>query len=196
MAAVCGLCCVDLNNGTLKILGIHFSYNKKLKKEKICKTVTDIHRVLKIWIMRNLTEKGKIVIFKIIAISKIVSQSFITTVAKHIIDKIKKIHKAFLWKNSTLKKKHETLCNDYKVGRLKHFDIPNKIIALQRSWIRRLYDNYFHEWKLISLYYFEKPFGRLFKFHSNCFLKVIKPSVSHLSIEKLSCSGKTFCHND
>ena len=103
--AVCGLCCIDLNNGTLKILGIHFSYNKKLKKEKICKTVTDIHRVLKIWIMRNLTEKGKIVIFKIIAISKIVSQSFITTVAKHIIDKLKKIHKAFLWKNSTLKKK-------------------------------------------------------------------------------------------
>ena len=103
--AVCGLCCIDLNNGTLKILGIHFSYNKKLKKEKICKTVTDIHRVLKIWIMRNLTEKGKIVIFKIIAISKIVSQSFITTVAKHIIDKLKKIHNAFLWKNSTLKKK-------------------------------------------------------------------------------------------
>ena len=31
---VCGLCCIDLNNDTLKILGTYFSYNKKLKKEK------------------------------------------------------------------------------------------------------------------------------------------------------------------
>ena len=32
--AVCGLRCIDLNNDTLKILGTHFSYNKKLKEEK------------------------------------------------------------------------------------------------------------------------------------------------------------------
>ena len=32
--AVCGLRCVYLKNGTLKILGTHFSYNKKLKVEK------------------------------------------------------------------------------------------------------------------------------------------------------------------
>ena len=32
--AVCGMCCADLKNDTLKILGIHFSYNEKLKKEK------------------------------------------------------------------------------------------------------------------------------------------------------------------
>ena len=33
--AFCGLRCVYLNNGTLKILGTHFSYNQKLKEEKI-----------------------------------------------------------------------------------------------------------------------------------------------------------------
>ena len=32
--AVCGMRCADLKNDTLKILGIHFSYNEKLKKEK------------------------------------------------------------------------------------------------------------------------------------------------------------------
>ena len=31
---VCGMRCIDLNNDTLKILGTHFSYNKKLKEEK------------------------------------------------------------------------------------------------------------------------------------------------------------------
>ena len=79
--AVCGLRCIDLNNDTLKILGTHFSYNEKLKEEKnFYKTVTDIQPVLKIWKKRNLTLEGKIVIFKTIAISKIVFQSFITTV--------------------------------------------------------------------------------------------------------------------
>ena len=83
----CGLRCIDLNNDTLKILGTHFSYNEKLKEEKnFYKTVTDIQRVLKIWKKRNLTLEGKIVIFKIIAISKTVFQSFKTTLPKHIIN--------------------------------------------------------------------------------------------------------------
>ena len=78
---VCGLRCIDLNNDSSKVLGTHFSYNEKLKEEKKCyKTLTDIQRVLKIWKLRNFKLKGKIVIVKIIAISKIVFQSIITTV--------------------------------------------------------------------------------------------------------------------
>ena len=59
--------------------------------------------------------------------------------------------KVFFWNNSSPKIKHETLSNDYKAGRL----IPNKIIPLQYSWIKRFYDNSFHEWKLIPLYLIE-----------------------------------------
>ena len=48
--AVCGMCCIDLNIDTLKILGTHFSYNEKLKEEKhFYKTVTDMEQILKIW---------------------------------------------------------------------------------------------------------------------------------------------------
>ena len=104
------------------------------------------------WKMRNLTLEGKIFILKTIAIPKIIFQSFITTVSKHIINELGKIQKAFLWKNSTPKIKYQTLCNDYKAGGLKNINIPNKIISLEYSWIRRLYANYFHEWKLIPLY--------------------------------------------
>ena len=125
-----------------------------------------MQRVVKIWKMRRLKLEGKIVIFKTIAISKIVFQAFITTVPKHIVNELKKIQKAFFWNNSSPKIKHETLCNDYKDGGLKIVDILSKIIALQCSWIRRLYDNPFHEWKLIPLYLIEKSFGTSFKFHS------------------------------
>ena len=48
--------------------------------------------------------------------------------------KLKKIQKAFLWKNSTPKIKHEFLYNDCKGSDLKYIDISNKIISLQCSW--------------------------------------------------------------
>ena len=81
--------CIDLNSDTLKILGTHFSYNKNMKEEK--KSLTDIQRVLKIWKMRNLTLEEKIVIFKTKPISKIVFQSFITTVPKYVVNELEKI---------------------------------------------------------------------------------------------------------
>ena len=144
-----------------------------------------MQRVLKIWKMRRLRLEGKIVIFKTIAMSKIVFQTFVTTVPNDIVNELKKIEKAFFWNNSSPKLKHETLCNDYKAGGLRHVDIPSKIIALQCSWIRRLYDNSFHQWKLIPLYLIEKSFDTSFKFHSNLLLKVIKLSFSLPSIDKL-----------
>ena len=166
------MCCVDLKNDTLEILGTHFSYNEKLKEErKFYTTVTNIRRVLKKWKMRNLTLEGKIVIFKTLEIPKIVFQSIITLALRHIVNKLESLQKAFLWKNSSPKIKHETLCSDCKVGGLKNIDILDKIISLQCSWIRTLNDNSFHEWKLIPLFLNKNSLGSSFKFHSNVFVK-------------------------
>ena len=88
--------CIDHNINTLNVLGTHFSYNKKLKEEKnFYKIVTDMQRVLKIWKMIKLTLEAKLVIFRTIAISKIVFQAFITTVPKHILNELKKNTKCF-----------------------------------------------------------------------------------------------------
>ena len=101
---------------------------------------------------------------------------------------IEKIEMTFFLNNSFSKIKYETLCNDYRVGRLTNVDIPNKIIALQCFSIRRLYDNSFHEWKLIPPYLIEKSFDISFIFHSNLLFKSNK--FSYLSIEKLFRTGK------
>ena len=94
--SVCSLDCIDLNNDTLNILGTNFSYNEKLIEEKKCyKTLTNIQRVLSIWKMRNVTLEEKIAIFKTVSISKIVFQSFIVTVPKHIINELEKTQKTF-----------------------------------------------------------------------------------------------------
>ena len=61
-----------------------------------------------------------------------------------------------------------------KPGGLKSVDIPKKIKACQYSWIRRLYGNFFHEWKLIPLYLIRKSFDTSFKFHANLLFKSYK----------------------
>ena len=64
--------------------------------------------------MRQLTVEGRIVIFKTLAISKIVYLALLTNTPNIIIDELKKIEKKFIWNNSTLKIKQETLRMVYK----------------------------------------------------------------------------------
>ena len=60
-----------------------------------------------------------------------------------------------------------TLCNDYEYDGLKNADIFQKVVSLQCSWIKRLFDNNFHQWKLIPLYLIRQYLGKKFEFHSN-----------------------------
>ena len=62
----------DLTKDAMKVLGIYFSYNINLMNQKnYCKAITSIHGILKLWRMRNLSIEGKIVVFKMLAISKL-----------------------------------------------------------------------------------------------------------------------------
>ena len=70
--AVCGMQTADLTKDAMKVLGIYFSYNINLMNQKnYCKAITSIHGILKLWRMRNLSIEGKIVVFKMLAISKL-----------------------------------------------------------------------------------------------------------------------------
>ena len=44
-------------------------------------------------------------------------------------------------------------------------DVFTKVISLECSWIKRLYDENFHEWKIISSYLTKTIFCEKFKFH-------------------------------
>ena len=47
-----------------------------------------------------------------------------------------------------------------------------KVNSLQSSWIKRLFDKNFHDWKILPLHIIHKSLGKKFVFHSN--LKVNK----------------------
>ena len=78
-----------------------------------------------------------------------------------------KIQMKFIWKGKKLKIKHSTLCNEYENGTLKNVDVFTKVVILQCSWINKLFDNNFHQWKVIQLYLCYWYLMRNFKFHSN-----------------------------
>ena len=116
--------------------------------------------------MRSLTLEGKIIVFKTLAISKIVCLSMMIKVPTEIIAELEKIQKRFLWPTKP-KIKNETISSDFKDGGLKNVDINKKVASLQYSWIKRLFNDSFHEWKLIPLKLIEKSFDDDLKFNSN-----------------------------
>ena len=57
--------------------------------------------------------------------------------------------------------------NHYKNDGCKNVDFNLKIVILKCSWIRRLYNECHHNWKIILSKYINNAFGKTFKFHSN-----------------------------
>ena len=94
---LCEMESIDLTKNLVKILGIHFSYNKKIEdEENFIKLIKKIENVLKIWRIRNLTVQGKITIFKTLAISKVIHLALVTNVSQVIVDQLNKIQKDFI----------------------------------------------------------------------------------------------------
>ena len=90
--AIYGMQCVDLVLDTIKILGTHFSYNKKLKEEiNFCFIIANIQHALKLWKPQNLTLEGKIIIFKTLALSKIIFQAFVTPIQVYVVTELEKM---------------------------------------------------------------------------------------------------------
>ena len=54
-----------------------------------------------------------------------------------------------------------------------------KVVSLECSWIKPLYDNNSHYWKVIALYMITQKLGKKFIFHSN--LVVSTRQVKHFS---------------
>ena len=78
---------IDLTGKAITILGVLLSYDKNLQLENnFRKTIPNIKRILKMWRLRNLTLEGKIIIFKSLALSKIIFLAQVLVVPNQIID--------------------------------------------------------------------------------------------------------------
>ena len=98
--------CINLNNDVIKILAIKICYScdKKLENEKnYLNRITKRQNVLNTWRMRKLSLLGKISIFKILAFSKIIHLTLVTSVPFSTNDLLNKIQKDVLWGTKSVK---------------------------------------------------------------------------------------------
>ena len=102
--AFCGCKNVNLNFSTIKILGVHFSYNEQLAANiNFVETVNQVEKLLGVWSQSSLTLSGRTVSFKTLALSKIVYVASIVIVPERILHKLESIHKNFIGKGKSRK---------------------------------------------------------------------------------------------
>ena len=104
-------------------------------------------------------------VFKTLSILEIVYLALITNVPKVIVKEFQKIQKKIVMAklNSYSKIKHKTLFNAFKTSGLRNVDINLKVISLHL----KLFDEHFHEWKVIPLHLICITFGQYLKSYSS-----------------------------
>ena len=111
--------------------------------------------------------RGELSFFKSLAISKIICLALVTEIPASIINLLNQIQTECIWKWKSPKSKHSTFCNEYENAGLKSAAVFFwKVISLQCSWIKRFFDNNFHQWKVILLYLLRRCLEKDFKFYS------------------------------
>ena len=84
-----------------------------------------------LWRMRNITLEWKTIIFKILALSKTVYMTLITSFSEQLTEEMQRIQKVFIWSNLTSKIKNETLSNSSEESGLKNLYVNLKLASLQ-----------------------------------------------------------------
>ena len=117
--------------------------------------------------MRQLTLRGRITVFKSLAVSKVIHLLPITKLHNNTIDLFYKIQKTIIWPGKKANIKHSTLCNGYEKGCMKNVDLRNKITSMQCFWVKRFFEDDFHYWNITPLFLIGKHLRKNFKFHNN-----------------------------
>ena len=141
---------VDLNNQAIRTLGIFNSYDQDLvQKLNFLDSLKCLSQVLQLWRGRGLSLSGKILVFKTLALSRLLYACTMKIASKQLIDQLYVLHKNFIWDKKRPKIKHSTLIADYSEGGYKDIDVKSKFSSVKFSWGTRLLDNNFHPWKII-----------------------------------------------
>ena len=159
---------ININCNAICSLGIFNSYDTDLEEKlNFLDNLKIIKEILNIWKHRGLSLAGRILIFKSLALSKVLYTSTMKCPPKQVIDQLNIMLRGFIWNNKKPKIKHSTLVVDYSEGGYKDIDIRTKLTALKVAWVTKLLDDNFHPWKIIPTILFT-TFGRINNiFHYN-----------------------------
>ena len=160
---------VDLSDQAIRTLGIFNSYDHDhLQKLNFLDDLKCLSEVLQLWRGRELSLSGKILVFKTLALPRLLYACTMKIPSKQPIDQLYVLHKNFIWDKKRPKiNKRSTLIGNNLEGGYKDIDIKSKISSLKSSWETRLLDNNFHQWKIIPTKIFVVFGGLKIIFHPN-----------------------------
>ena len=126
----------------INALGVHFSYEtEKAIKLNFTDKIRTLEQTLQSWKRRNLTLIGKINIVKTLGLAKLIYNTSLLSIPKHLIDSINKIIFDFIWDGKTAKIKRKTIIAEKRHGGLKMIDFEIMELALKIAWIKRIIDS-------------------------------------------------------
>ena len=150
----------------MKILGIYYTYNSRLKNElNFDAILKSLKKTLNNWQWRNLTVFGKIQIIKTFAMPKLLFRASLLTFDKEFIKKLNTVLFNFLWKGKD-KIKRLALISDYSDGGLKMPRLESTIKTQRIMCLKKFIENYHSPWKLILSNHL-KNYGDKFLLHCN-----------------------------
>ena len=89
---------VDLNNQAIRTLGIFNSYDQDLvQKLNFLDNLKCLSEVLQLWRGRGLSLSGKTLVFKTLALSRLLYACTMKIPSKQLIDQLYVLHKNFIW---------------------------------------------------------------------------------------------------
>ena len=157
---------IETVNKPMKILGIYFTYNSRLKNElNFDATLKSLKKTLNNWQWRNLTVLGKIQIIKTFAMPKLLFRASVLTFDKDFLKKLSTALFNFLWKGKD-KIKRLALVSDYSDGGLKMPHLESTIKTQRIMCLKKFIENYQSPWKVILSHHL-KSHGDKFLLHCN-----------------------------
>ena len=97
LTALCDVKNVSLVNVSVRVLGVHFSYNITVFVDRnFMDCLKKLQNIIRMWSMRLLTLYGKITIFKTLALSKIINIASLSNIPRDIFALLIQIHKDFI----------------------------------------------------------------------------------------------------
>ena len=136
-----------ISNG-LKALGVYFTYNQKLLKEKnFIEGLDSVEKkLINIWSSKGLSIYAKVTITKPFLIPKFVYVCSVLPTPKKLIQELNKELFKFLWKG-TDKVRRVSVINEYEEGGLRKIDLECMVKSLRLAWLRRVFNEINGPWK-------------------------------------------------
>ena len=126
------------NINEIKILGVHYTRNVKLKEDLNYKEIlSKIKRLLGWWKQRDLTLFGKVHLLKTYALSKLNYVSSLIVVTKWVILEVEKLSFEFLW-NGKDRVKRNVMYQNYDDGGIRMTNYTLFVKIQRIMWLKRL----------------------------------------------------------